>query len=124
MTVKRRRATREERLTPCECCGFPLSHRHHLLPVCDFDENDCTAALCGSCHDMFHVIDNGSRPNANKQVVLLYGELVQRLGLNNERLMTLFRLVKEAQRLHKTKMKEVFDEVERQKKAWEVIKPF
>lgn len=54
---KRKRVSLKERTTPCECCGFPLSQRHHLLAVAEFGDTDATAQLCANCHDLYHIIE-------------------------------------------------------------------
>lgn len=55
---KRRRTTRQERLTPCGCCNWPLTERHHLLEFSDHGENNYTVQLCPNCHDLYHIIWN------------------------------------------------------------------
>ncbi len=100
MPAKRRRATREERLMPCECCNFPLSHRHHLLRHADFGENDSVASLCGTCHDIFHVMQSAYIKNS-KEGKQLCGNLLLKLGHGDERLIAIYRLVMEADRRRK-----------------------
>lgn len=51
--AKRRKATLNERLTPCECCGWLISTRSHLLPVSEFGDNEYTMPLCPNCHDLY-----------------------------------------------------------------------
>lgn len=46
----------------CNICGFPVSHRHHLLPFSKFgdffaDDAHAFAELCPNCHHMVHVIE-------------------------------------------------------------------
>src|SRR5438552_1530941 len=98
MVQTRRATTRDERLTPCECCGFPLSHRHHMLDVASHGENDCTAQLCGTCHDLFHVMEN-SYSFGNRKARRLVDELVLLLGRKNQRLQRVQSLVMEAKKL-------------------------
>lgn len=50
----RRHPTAEERLTPCECCGHPVSHRHHLLSVANYGDIEFTVQLCPNCHELVH----------------------------------------------------------------------
>lgn len=52
---ERRRTTPEERCTPCEVCGHPLSVRHHMLPFADHGESDETMQLCPYCHELVHL---------------------------------------------------------------------
>jgi len=54
--AKRRKATINERLTICECCGWPISTRAHLLPVSEFGENEYTMLLCRNCHDLYDLM--------------------------------------------------------------------
>lgn len=55
---KRRSPSTRERSTPCKCCGWPVSERHHLLKFSLFGENEYTVQLCASCHDLYHVFWN------------------------------------------------------------------
>jgi hypothetical protein len=55
-TSRRRKPSRQARLTPCECCGFPLSQRHHLAPFAENGETDQTMQLCANCHELYHLI--------------------------------------------------------------------
>jgi len=56
--MARRRTTLQQRLTPCECCGYPISECHHLFEVAFFGENDYTAQLCANCHELYHLIES------------------------------------------------------------------
>jgi len=51
----RRQPNIYERMTPCEICGYPLTHRHHLLPVSKYGENEETMQLCANCHQVYHI---------------------------------------------------------------------
>ena len=53
----RKKSTFKERLQPCEACGYPLSHKHHLLSVAEFGENNSAVRLCPNCHEMFHIVE-------------------------------------------------------------------
>jgi hypothetical protein len=55
-TVKRRSPRKAERMRPCECCGYPISQRHHLLEIAEWEENDVTVQLCANCHEYYHLI--------------------------------------------------------------------
>ena len=59
--MTRRSPTLEERSTPCSCCNYPISQRHHLLDYAWYEENNFTWPLCGSCHDLYHLIENIAR---------------------------------------------------------------
>lgn len=58
-TIKahRKKSTLNERIQPCEACGYPLSHKHHLLSVAEFGENNTAVRLCPNCHEMFHIVE-------------------------------------------------------------------
>lgn len=53
---RRRQSSRYERLTPCWCCEWPISERHHLLEVARYGENNHTVQLCANCHELYHII--------------------------------------------------------------------
>lgn len=53
--TRRKAPTLEQRLTPCQCCGFPLSQRHHILPFSTHGDGLCVS-LCANCHEVLHVI--------------------------------------------------------------------
>lgn len=58
---RKRRSTRlSERLTPCFCCGHPISQRHHLLPAARFGEEGTTVSLCANCHEIYHLFEQAS----------------------------------------------------------------
>ena len=69
--AKRRRPTRVQRLTPCECCGYPVSQRHHLLEVADYGENDVTTQLCACCHELYHLFMSCFRGEFNASATTL-----------------------------------------------------
>lgn len=55
---KRRRAKLWERLSPCNCCGYPISQRHHLITVAEYrGENNYTRQLCANCHELYHICE-------------------------------------------------------------------
>ncbi len=66
----RRTSTLKERKTPCQCCGFPLSHRHHVLPVRVYGETEWTLQLCPNCHTLYHLIESAWRGNRESQELL------------------------------------------------------
>jgi hypothetical protein len=57
--MKRRSPKLEERLTPCECCGYPVSQRHHVLPVARYGDHGWTVQLCANCHEAYHILEQG-----------------------------------------------------------------
>jgi hypothetical protein len=56
--MRRRRATDQERMTPCSACGYPSSHRHHLWDIATHGENQVTVQLCANCHELHHLMYN------------------------------------------------------------------
>ena len=54
--VRRRAIFASERTAPCDCCGYPLAHRHHYLEFAEFGETDEVAYLCPNCHDLYHLV--------------------------------------------------------------------
>lgn len=52
----RRRTTLNERTTPCACCRYPISHRHHPIGVAETGESRHTLQFCPNCHELFHLV--------------------------------------------------------------------
>lgn len=52
---KRRSATFAERNVTCRFCNFPISQRHHILPVSLYGETAWVIELCARCHDSVHI---------------------------------------------------------------------
>ena len=55
--TRRKKATLAERLTPCAVCAYPITERHHFLPVSIYGENASTTQLCANCHEAFHIFE-------------------------------------------------------------------
>src|SRR6266566_3671332 len=66
----RRPATLIERSTPCQCCAFPLTQRHHLCGVAKYGENEFTVQLCPNCHRIYHLIDEADHGNKESHKLL------------------------------------------------------
>lgn len=64
----RRKTTIYERLKPCECCGHPISQRHHLIPYRWVGEQSPTVQLCPNCHELFHIMSQWFRDLWTDQV--------------------------------------------------------
>lgn len=56
MMVKRKAVSINKRTEPCQFCGYPLSQRHHALPVHIYGENVFTLQLCANCHELYHIV--------------------------------------------------------------------
>jgi hypothetical protein len=66
--MRRRRATQQERMSPCSACGYPVSHRHHLWDIAIHGENQVTVQLCANCHELHHLVYNSlARDSAYSQ---------------------------------------------------------
>lgn len=55
MEQRRRKPKIEERLTPCMCCKYPLTERHHILDFVTWGEALDTWQLCANCHEILHI---------------------------------------------------------------------
>jgi hypothetical protein len=79
--MRRRRATDQERMTPCSACGYPASHRHHLWDIATHGENQVTVQLCANCHELHHLMYNtlarGSDYSRKLVLHILFSGLVQ-----------------------------------------------
>jgi hypothetical protein len=98
--MERRATRRDERTTPCECCGYPISQRHHLYKVANYGENKFTIQLCANCHELFHLVYNSMTINhvsdedfksGKKNLPItraqsLWGHVIQRLGFEDKRI--------------------------------------
>lgn len=69
--MQRRKARKAERMTPCVACGYPLSQRHHVIPVAMSGENESTVQLCANCHEMIHLMFSAVAQD-NKQAALYF----------------------------------------------------
>jgi hypothetical protein len=67
----RRKPTFGERMRPCRCCGFPLTHQHHVLEVALYPHagsfGDVTIPLCANCHDLYHLYAKTMLPDASRK---------------------------------------------------------
>jgi hypothetical protein len=101
--MKRRRSPRiDERLTPCQCCGYPVSQRHHLSPINRYGENHRTVYLCANCHEAFHVFEQGwidqRAGRKNTRSMRIWSRLYYGLGGENDpRVRYLNELVEQAE---------------------------
>lgn len=91
---KRKRATRQQRLTPCVWCDHPLSQRHHLFEFHEYGESDVTIQLCANCHEFYHIFyaaleDKHGRLNA----IRLATHIVMKLGNDDRRVKEAFHAV-------------------------------
>jgi hypothetical protein len=69
-----------------------------MLDFPDYGETDCTAQLCGACHDLVHVMV-ACYLSKSRSAIRLVGELGLREGLNNPRILSARRLVEEQRTL-------------------------
>ena len=95
MEHTRRRTTLNERYTPCNCCNYPISHRHHLFEVAIYGESNFTRPLCPNCHELYHIVEdvNNSKTPSRRNIVLL-NKLKATWGDNDTRLTYMVNLLK------------------------------
>jgi hypothetical protein len=79
--TKRRYTKIEERLIDCACCKYPISQRHHLLPISVYGENECTIQLCTRCHELYHILYNAHDKYQNTLSMKVFKSLSVYLGL-------------------------------------------
>ena len=89
MRKQRRKTKLSERLMPCQCCGYPISQRHHLFNVAAFGEHTYVRYLCANYHELFHIIDNDTKPRG----IALRIAVENALGPDDRRLTYLTALV-------------------------------
>lgn len=99
---KRKRVSTAHRCTPCQWCNFPLSQKHHFLPVHIYGENDVTVQICANCHDIYHVVDRAVHKQTKNNMMRL-GVLIERFGKEDFRIKTSFRWVIYLDKLEKEK---------------------
>jgi hypothetical protein len=75
--VKRKKATRQDRATPCECCGYPVSHRHHPFGVNVQKERGTVLHLCPNCHELYHVVERVFLEQGGKKTEVVFDALMQ-----------------------------------------------
>ena len=82
-----RRTTKlEETTMPCEGCGFPISHRHHILEYADYGENDYTLQACATCHWTLHICVSAHKPKGAR-AWKLWTHLLRSLGEQDHRIL-------------------------------------
>lgn len=99
---RRSRTPRKLRTSPCVVCGFYLTHRHHLLPVSDWGEIDHTVQLCGSCHDLCHLVTSST--GGSRAAKITFGKFLLRSGglipgPVKDRIDKIFRLLRRSEEL-------------------------
>lgn len=89
---KRKKVTIEHRVTPCAWCRYPLSVKHHILPIAIYGENNIAVQLCANCHEIYHIADAVfNRPTKSSQTKL--GVLVMEFGEADVRIQNAIRWV-------------------------------
>ncbi len=87
-------------MTPCECCEYPISHRHHALRMRDYGESRHTLQLCPNCHELYHLIYGTLVDNSERQRKMLNAYL-EWSGQGDPRFSYLYRKVKEYEEINK-----------------------
>jgi hypothetical protein len=57
-TLRRGRVGNSRRMWSCVYCSYPISQRHHMLPVSIYGDTQNTLELCANCHEAFHIFAN------------------------------------------------------------------
>jgi hypothetical protein len=99
---RRRKAQIAERLTPCACCSYPLSQRHHLVySVAQAGDHRNTLQLCANCHELAHIIDQAledyeRNPRKATHARRLFQAACAALGKDDRRIRRMLELVRHA----------------------------
>ena len=83
MVEKRKQNSLDIRLTPCEVCDFPLTHRHHLLAFVENGESNYTIQLCATCHELLHIA-MGAIIHKKRRATEVYTAFRGTVGANSE----------------------------------------
>lgn len=52
---RRKKPTLAERMRSCFYCNYPISQRHHTVPVSVYGDTTAVTELCANCHEAFHI---------------------------------------------------------------------
>ncbi len=91
--MERRQTKVNERLVSCQCCGYPISQRHHLLEVSRFGENEYSYQLCPNCHELYHIIKDSRLYGNESRPAILLDRIVEEWGSDHIALRRLTKLV-------------------------------
>lgn len=53
--LRRKKPTLAERTRSCIYCNYPISQRHHILPVSIYGNTAAVTELCANCHEAYHI---------------------------------------------------------------------
>lgn len=117
---RRKRQTISTRILPCECCKFPITHRHHLIEFSKYGEG-ITVSLCGSCHDIYHIFQN-AHLHPTKYNLYLYAYITKYFGIEHPHVLFFLNLFKQHIDLRNEKTIECinydFDYSEEEVESW------
>lgn len=92
MSTKRKRVPIRDRLTPCQVCDHPISHRHHVLSMAKWGETEATIQLCPNCHELYHIMQDawiekarGKRKTGTSRLWLLLAWVMEEWGADDPR---------------------------------------
>lgn len=83
---RRRKIGIDERLTPCQFCGHPISQKHHALPVSIFGENKFTLQLCANCHELYHIVQDSFLGGGGERTQKTLDALISHFGKDDIRI--------------------------------------
>jgi hypothetical protein len=77
-----RREANRSRLRPCECCKYPISQVHHVLPFSEYGENPYRINVCANCHEAIHLCEQSLRRDGKpgSQAKIAWEHLFLKLG--------------------------------------------
>ncbi len=95
---------KDERLHPCEFCGYPVSQGHHPFKRSRYGNNMIVVRLCANCHELYHLVekgfyvDQGDRPHANSTIsqLLQGGNCTEQIWDSIQKAISLFKEVRNA----------------------------
>lgn len=101
MTKRRKKVSIHNRLTPCFCCGYPISQRHHLLHFAEWGDLFGTIQLCANCHELYHLIfevfqEAGKGNTRTGRSAVLINQLTRLWGTDDKRIQYLANIAEAA----------------------------
>lgn len=90
--IQRRKTHINERLTPCQFCEYPISERHHGVPISPYGENECILYLCANCHELYHIVQQVFLYKSARAAKLL-GAFKKAYGAEDVRLRSIYHFI-------------------------------
>lgn len=98
--VKRPKSKLRERLLPCQFCDYPISEKHHALPISIFGKTPYTLQLCANCHELYHIVERVILYESKRAAYLL-NAFKNRYGDDDARLLKAYHFIAAALRIFK-----------------------